>query len=140
MTDQARSRYPSRVIDHEAIHQVRTVSRRVRRGAGVLSLALLLTLATTLPASADTPEGWADAPDVNGLDYLLVLVIIPLALAAVISLLTVLPSLIGDKGYEPGQTWRSEPEWFGGRRVDDAEAPQAIEAADADRGGASGKW
>ncbi|RYE78229.1 MAG: hypothetical protein EOO74_05640 [Myxococcales bacterium] len=95
-----------------------------------------LTLAGA--AFADTPEAWADAPDHSGLDYLLVLVLIPLGIALVVSLLSVLPSLIKGEKYEPGDNWRGESEWFGGPR-------QGIEARDhadvgSDKGGASGNW
>lgn len=128
-------------------HEASTRSARVRRPLLSGLAALLVVLATALPAAADTPETWNDSPDVSGLDFLLVLVLIPLGLAVVISLLAVIPSFVRDKGYEPGQTWRSEPEWFGGTRVvepADEAAPAQLEAAGdagaADRGGASGQW
>ena len=67
-----------------------------------------------MPAAADTPAAWEQAPDVSVLGFLLVLLIIPIGAAAVIALLAVLPSMARDKGYEPGQSWRGQPEWFGG--------------------------
>jgi len=71
-------------------------------------------------------------------------VLIPGALALVISLLVSLPSMIHDRGYEPGQSWRAEPEWFGGpqKGVEATEelAPEQIEAAKSGRGGTSGQW
>ena len=95
-------------------------------------------------ASADTPAAWDDAPHVSGLEFLLILVLIPVGLALVISLLAALPSMIHDRGYEPGQSWRAEAEWFGGPRkgveaADDL-SPQQIESAESGRGGTSGKW
>lgn len=98
---------------------------------------MLGSVALSGSAVAATPEAWADAPEHGGLDYLLVLVLIPLGIALVVSLLTVLPSLIKGEKYEPGDQWRGD-EWFGGPR-------QGIEAADhaeigTNRGGASGNW
>ena len=96
------------------------------------------------PAMADTPEAWEQAPDVSALGFLLVLVIIPLGVAAVIALLTVLPSLATDRGYEPGQSWRGESQWFGGPTqgvtAADRVTPEQIEASSKDSGGTSGRW
>ena len=141
VTVQVENRYPSRVMNHEAPKQSRMIVRRV-----VLAVASTLAVVLALPAaaSADTPEAWADAPHVSGLEFLVVLVLIPVALSIVISLLAALPSMIHDRGYEPGQAWRAEAEWFGGPRkgVDAADelAPEQIEAAQSGRGGTSGRW
>ncbi|RNL63183.1 hypothetical protein EFK50_15900 [Nocardioides marmoriginsengisoli] len=112
----------------------------------MIAFAVGMVALVSLPvaAVADTPAAWDDAPHVSGLEFLVVLVLIPVGLFAVIALLAALPSMIKDKGYEPGQAWRSEPEWFGGPRkgVESAEelTDKQIEAAEADRGGTSGKW
>lgn len=102
--------------------------------------AAALVLAAPAVAFADTPAAWDDPPKVSGLDFLLVLFLIPLGVAAVIAVLAALPSILRDKGYEPGQSWRSEPEWFGGPRrgveADDAEAP----ALEGEQGGTSARW
>ena len=100
--------------------------------------------ALVAPASADTPAAWDKAPDVSPLGFLLVLAIIPLGAAAVISLLVVLPSIASDRGYEPGQSWRGDTEWFGGptkgvKGVDDV-TPAEIEQSSQDAGGTSGRW
>lgn len=137
----ARLGYPSGVITHQAPRKSRSVVRRV-----VASLAIGLIALVALPtaALADVPENMAAAPEVSGLQFLLVLVLIPGALFLGITLFAALPSMIKDKGYEPGQSWRSQPEWFGGPRkgIDAADdlTPAQIEAAEADRGGTSGKW
>lgn len=116
----------------------------VRRMIAALSIALTTLVLTPAVASADTPETWDKAPDVSGLEFLVVLVLIPLGLALVISLLAALPSMIGDKGYEPGQSWRSEPEWFGGAskgvEAADSVSDKQLEAGESDRGGTSGSW
>lgn len=108
---------------------------------GSVVIALVLTPAV---AFADTPATWDKAPSVSGLEFLLVLVLIPLGLALVISLLAALPSMISDKGYEPGQAWRSEPEWFGGasKGVQAAESvsDKELESGESTRGGSSGSW
>jgi hypothetical protein len=116
----------------------------VRRAVLAVSTALVCLVALPAVAAADTPANWEKAKDVSGLDYLLVLVLIPAGLALVISLLASLPSMISDRGYEPGQSWRAQPEWFGGpqKGVEAADrlAPEQIEAAESGRGGTSGKW
>ena len=66
------------------------------------------------PVAADRPAAWEEAPDPSLLSFLLVLVLIPIGLAGVLALLTVLPSMASDKGYEPGHTWPGESAWFGG--------------------------
>jgi hypothetical protein len=116
----------------------------LRRALLAFSAALVAVVALPAVAMGDTPAAWEKAPHVSGLEFLLVLVLIPLGIALVISVLTVLPSLIHDRGYEPGQSWRAEAEWFGGPRkgVDAAEdlSPKQIEAAESGRGGTSGEW
>jgi hypothetical protein len=81
---------------------------------------------------------------VSGLEFLVVLVLIPVGLSLAIALLAALPSMIGDRGYEPGQSWRAEAEWFGGPRkgvaASDDLSPEQIEAAESGRGGTSGQW
>jgi len=128
------------VIVHNAPRS-RSVARRVSVALAVSIFALI-----SLPAFAfaDTPASWENEKHVSGLQFLVVLVLIPAALFLVISLLAALPSMISDKGYEPGQSWRSEAEWFGGPRkgveATDELSAQQIEAAESDRGGTSGKW
>ncbi|HET6152958.1 MAG TPA: hypothetical protein VFE15_08375 [Marmoricola sp.] len=115
-----------------------------RRAALALSVGLFAAVLLPVSAFADDPRSWQNAPHVSGLQFLVVLVLIPAGLFAIISLLASLPYLIGDKGYEPGQSWRSEPEWFGGPRkgveaTEDLSAKQ-IEASDSQTGGTSGTW
>jgi hypothetical protein len=134
------------VITHQAQDKSRTASSRTWVRRAVIAFAVGLVGLASLPvtAFADTPEAWDDAPHVSGLQFLVVLVLLPVAAFVVIALLAALPSMISDKGYEPGQSWRSEAEWFGGPRkgVESAEdlTEKQIEAAEADRGGTSGKW
>lgn len=110
-----------------------------------VSCSLVLGGGLLSPASAAEPEGWESAPDVSPLSFLLVLLVIPLAAAAVISLLTVLPSMArGDRGYQPGQAWRGDSEWFGGptKGVQAANevTQEQIEARSKDTGGTSARW
>ncbi|HET7684774.1 MAG TPA: hypothetical protein VFK34_14025 [Marmoricola sp.] len=115
-------------------------TRTARRLLTVVSATLVVVLAP-VAAQAAVPDAWDDPPKVSGLDFLLVLFLIPLGIALVISVLAALPSMIGDKGYEPGQSWRSQPEWFGGPR-------QGVEATDGtdaralegEQGGTSARW
>jgi hypothetical protein len=132
-------------MTHQQPKPSRTAVRRVLgRTVAVVSVALTTLVLLPTTASADTPEAWDKAPDVSGLEFLVVLFLIPAGLFLVISLLAALPSMISDKGYEPGQTWRSEAEWFGGasKGVDAADEVTAaeIESKDAERGGTSGAW
>lgn len=117
----------------------------VRRLARLLALTpAVLILAAGTPAFATAPDQWDAAPPVPALHVLLVLVAIPLALAAVISFLVYVPSLARGENHQPGQAWRNEPEWFGGpsdglETVDTAE-PKAVEDQVSGQGGASGRW
>jgi hypothetical protein len=118
----------------------------VRRITTTVAVGGYLVLAGALldAASADRPEGWSKAPHVSGLQFLVVLLLIPLGLAAVIALLVSVPSLVSDRGYQPGQSWRGESEWFGGPRAGVTAAadvtPEELEASSHDTGGTSGKW
>ena len=127
--------------------RVRGITPRfLPRATAVLAASLLAVLSGVLldAASADTPEGWAKAPPVSGFDYLVVLFLIPLGLALVISFLAFIPTLVGDHGYQPGQSWRGESEWFGGPRKGIAAADEVtsdrLEAASTDTGSTSGRW
>ena len=130
------------VLTHDSGRRARRVRRALIAPAG--SLALVLASAATVPASADTPAAWEQAPDVSVLGFLLVLVIIPLGIAAVVALLTVLPSMARDKGYEPGAAWRGEPEWFGGPTkglgAADHLTPEQVESASKGSGSTSAHW
>ena len=136
-----RNGYPSPVNKRDASRRPRSL---LRRAALVASAALAVVVTLPAVASADTPAAWDDAPHVSGLQYLVLLVLIPLGLALVIALLASLPSMLHHRGYEPGQSWRAEAEWFGGpgKGVDAADelSPQQIESAESGRGGTSGKW
>ena len=61
-----------------------------------------------------------------------------------LTLLTVLPSLASKRGYEPGQSWRSDAEWFGGPtkgvKSADEVTPEQIESRSKDTGGTSAGW
>jgi hypothetical protein len=118
----------------------------VRRLSAVLLTGLWLALAAGLltPANADTPKGWEKAPGVSPFDFLLVLFLLPLAVAAVVAFLAFLPTLAGDRGYQPGQSWRGESEWFGGPTKGIAAAdhvtPEQLESSSTSTGGTSGRW
>jgi hypothetical protein len=130
------------VFTHDAVRRFR---RRLLRPLVLLAGAAWLVLGASVgPVFADTPQSWEEAPEVSPLGYLLVLAIIPLGAAAVIALLAVLPSIIGDKGYEPGQSWRGDTEWFGGPTkgvaAADEVSPDQIEQSSKGAGGTSGRW
>lgn len=109
------------------------------------ALGLVISGSLLDGAHADTPAAWENAPGVSGFQFLLVLGLLPLTLAAVIALLVYLPMLVsGDKGYRAGQAWRGESEWFGGPRKGVAAAdevtPEQLESGSAATGSASGRW
>jgi hypothetical protein len=137
--DQASTGYPLCVFTHDS-------GRRIRRSLLTVSVACSLVLAAALvsPAAASQPEGWDRDPPVSALHFVTVILLIPLSLAAILILLTILPGLARDRGYEPGQTWRGEAEWFGGptKGVKSAAevTPEQIESRSKDTGGTSASW
>jgi len=122
----------------------------VRRAAALLLLVpALLVTSLTGTAFAEAPMQWQDNPPVSPTYVIMVLVVIPVALFAVITLLVCLPSMMHkSESYQPGRPWRNEPEWFGGPRggvqaVDRAEQPLSVGGPSEEpreRGGASGQW
>lgn len=119
------------------------VVRRVARAAA-LTPVLLVPLAAA-PALAVPPEGWEVAEPVSALQFLLVLVALPLGLFAIITLLVLVPAMARGEKYTPGLAWRNENEWFGGPSggVEAAEesAPEELEGDDESRqGGSSARW
>ncbi len=116
-------------------------ARRRSLRALVLAPALLLPLVAA-PAVAAPPSTWSDPEPVGPLAYLLVLLVIPLGLAALITVLTYVPVMVKGERYTPGRAWRNENEWFGGPKdgleaADRAETRPEIES---ERGGSSARW
>jgi hypothetical protein len=138
MLTSARNGYPAPVTNLQGLRN------HLRRAVLAVVAAVVAVVALPAVALGDTPADWEKVPHVSGLEFLLVLVLIPVGIGLVITVLTILPSLIHDRGYEPGQSWRAEAEWFGGPRkgVDAAEdlSEKQIEAAESGRGGTSGEW
>ena len=121
----------------------------LRRAAALLLLVpALLVTSLTGTASAEAPVQWEDSGPYSPLYVITILVVIPAALFALITLLVYLPSMTRrGESYQPGQPWRNEAEWFGGPRggvgaVDSTEQPLAVSGSDRskERGGASGQW
>lgn len=116
----------------------------MRRVLLTVTSAVTLVVGAVAPAAADTPVGWDQQPDISALDYLLVLLLIPLGLALLITVLTLIPSMARNRGYEPGHSWRGRSEWFGGPqkgvRAADEVTPERLEAEGRGAGGGSGRW
>ena len=114
----------------------------LRAGAVATGLVLGSWVATALAAP---PEGWDNATNDSPLTTLLKLLGIPLAVIAVITLLTYLPLIMrGGRSSTDSSGWFAEhSEWFGGPRT----TPEALESHAvategevATRGGASARW
>lgn len=136
---------------HVTNHPEHTLrSTFVRRAVALLLLVpALLVTSLTGTAFAEAPVQWQDNPPASPLYVIMVLVVIPVALFALITLLVCLPSMMRkNEAYHPSQPWRSEPEWFGGPRggvqaVDRTEQPLSVGGSSEqarERGGASGQW
>ncbi len=94
---------------------------------------------------ASPPQGWENAVNDSVLVTMLKLVGIPLAVIAVITLLTYLPLIMrgGRDAADPTSYFAEHSEWFGGPRT----APEAVESRtaaveghSAARGGAGVRW
>lgn len=112
---------------------------RALRSSLRLSVPLAVTTAVLMatPAMADLPEAWETPEAVGFLDHAIYILGLPVAVALVITLLVLVPSLArGEK--LSGHAAPVADEWFGGPRGGKAE----VEAAGAakDSGGASGTW
>lgn len=117
---------------------VTTSPARALRSSLRLSVPLTVigTALLAAPALALPPQGWDTPESVSFMDYFLLVLVFPLALALVITLATVLPMLLrGEK--LSGHSTPVNDDWFGGPRGGKAE----VEAGAAkDTGGASGTW
>jgi hypothetical protein len=97
-------------------------------------------------AFAEAPDTWENTPSVSPLHALLIIAVIPIGLFVLITLLVYVPSMVRGERYQPGQAWRSEPEWFGGPRsgldaVDEADRPAVGPgSSESTSGGTSGRW
>ena len=86
----------------------------------------------------DVPVGWPEAPDVNMVHALLLLVGIPLLLFVLITAAVYVPAMVRGERVAPGQA-PVESQWLGGPRTGTAEL-KGPESEDVEAGGASGRW
>jgi hypothetical protein len=114
------------------------VTSTLIRRAGLLLTAAALPLVVAGPAAADVPEGWSDPEEVGLMHLLLVIGVLPLAIALLIALAVYGPALRRGERVAPGHH-ESPDEWFGGPRQGAGELEPA-RAADSRTGGASGSW
>jgi hypothetical protein len=95
--------------------------------------------------------GWATVPTVTVLQTIAIYALIPLAIYAVLTLLTLWPRLARGPRYRPGQPWNFEPVWWSGNPRGIGQAPPAPtrpavttgiepDPAIAAKGGARGSW
>lgn len=117
-------------------------SRAVRRSLRALALAPAVLLSSVAaPALAAPPETWPDAEPVGAVDFLLVLLVIPLGIALVIALLATLPAM-ARSGRAGERSRHTENQWFGGPKdgAEAAKAESAAETGERERGGSSAQW
>ena len=107
----------------------------IRRTALVLTVAALPVLAAG-PAVAEVPEGWSDPDEVGFLQLLVVIGVIPVALAVLIALAIYLPAMARGENVRPGGGETAD-EWFGGPRSGPAELGTRETST---TGGGSGHW
>jgi hypothetical protein len=100
---------------------------------------------------AEPPSTWPHPAPESTLHALLLLGVLPAAIAGVIVLLVIAPSIARGPRYRPGLSWWAPPEWIGGpsnglAALDAGEEPQRAIGAGADAsddnagGGASASW
>lgn len=112
--------------------------RLVRRATTVTGLIAVLALALAAPASAAVPEGWSDPDAVDPLHALLVVLVVPAALALLIVAVIYLPPLLRGESVKPGPPTISN-QWLGGP----AKAAGELAGPDGEQsqaGGASARW
>ena len=93
-------------------------------------------------ALAAPPETWDNSDNGPLLGDLMFLIGVPLAVIAVVTLLTYLPSLIRGQSSEGELSFRDSTEWFGGPRrgVDATSDAEATPEQSSSKGGASANW
>lgn len=113
-----------------------TCVRHAIRGTAVATGLALGSLAA--PAFAAAPSDWEPVTSLSTLEYLLILFGFPLAITAVIFLLTYLPSMIRGGSTEPALVFQEKKEWFGGPRkgLDDSAESDTSDST----GGAGARW
>ncbi|MEU4454638.1 hypothetical protein AB0F44_25120 [Nocardioides sp. NPDC023903] len=81
------------------------MSNQILRRAGLLgasaSAAVVASVATAGPASAEVPNGWPVAEDMTASGLLLLILLIPVILMVIISLLVLLPGVFRGEGLLP---------------------------------------
>jgi hypothetical protein len=126
----------ARVTSMTVLKNLRPVVRSSLRLA--LPAALVLTVLLAGPATADVPKGWSDPDDVTAWQFIVVLFLAPLGVAALISLAVYLPALARGEKIAPNSA-PVDDQWFGGPRGGRAELEQS-ESKQEGTGGASGTW
>lgn len=114
-----------------------TIVRHVIRIATVATGFALGSMAS--PALAAPPSDWETTEGVSTLQYLMLFIGFPLAIAAVIFFLTYLPSMMKGRSAEPALVFQEKKEWFGGPRKGLDEKSDDDASAN-DTGGAGARW
>jgi hypothetical protein len=117
---------------------ISTAVRRLLAAASLAGLAVAALLATSSPASADTPVGWPEEQPIDKVHMLLILGGIPLLIFLVIGALVYGPALARGESVKPGGQ-PLESQWLGGPRKAAGELA-APDAEDSKAGGAGGTW
>lgn len=118
-----------------------------RRLGATLALPPAVLLLSAGPAAAVPPERWPALEPVRTLDVVVLLVLVPLAIFAAVTIAVLVPSMARGDKYTPGLAWRNENEWFGGPRggvealeKSESQPTGGASAKSGKRGGASARW
>ena len=117
-------------------------ARRIGRHAAAACALALLAVAAPTTAYAVPAEGWPVAPEVSGLQILVLVLLIPLGLAIVLGLAVSLPGLAAGRSQKSGSNVPAT--WMGGPKEGTDTLPEGSSASDDTgsdaRGGSSGSW
>jgi hypothetical protein len=95
---------------------------------------------TALPAAANVPEGWSEPDPVSGVQFLLVLILLPIGLLLLVGLVFLAPGFARGEGFT-GRDAHADDQWFGGPDRDARElTASSEEERPAITGGAGGRW
>lgn len=122
-------------VSQDTMTQNNDAPSHVRRAVAVTVGAMLGVPASSASPAAAIPSDWEAADNPSTLMSLLTIAVPVLAILAVITLLTYLPSMMRRRG--PGPIAYDDPEWFGGPRTGVRAEDEGVAEH---TGGSGGRW